>query len=185
MRLLGWGNVALGLGTPLSIGFNILAALDVFSFEWARGNIFIATLLGAVLGSLSWRSGWEILNSRASSLTTTCIAAGLTLGYTGMGILIMTTAGIDRGLQILIRHGSEDWWDWTLSHFQNSCLLEIPVFAWWLLGLCTVIRYRLPGWPEKTWDRLIRGLTLAFCFIVIGAMSRSFQMANDLLASQR
>jgi hypothetical protein len=103
-----------------------------------------------------------------------------------MGILIMTTAGIDRGLEILIRHGSEDWWDWSLSHFQNSALRETPLLPWWELGLGTVVRFQLPRAPKTTRERMIEGLGLAFICAVVGGLTRAIQLAQDtLLGSQR
>lgn len=186
VRVLGWGNLALGVATPLGIWFNILAALRVFSVDWAGGSIVIATLLGAVIGCLTGRSGWGILHARPWAFKATCMAGGLTLGYTCMGIMILVSSDYGRGLEILIRHGSEDWWDWSLSHFQNSAVREIPMLAWWILGFGTMIRFRHPGWPGSARERFAHGFPLVFCFLLIGAISRTFQLAQDhLLSSQR
>jgi hypothetical protein len=184
--VLGWGNLVIGIATPIGVGGNILTALGVFSVEWARGSIFVATLLGSMLGYLTWSSGRDILRARPRAFSRTCIAGGLTFGYTFMGIVIMRTAGIDRGLEILIRNGSEEWWNWTLSHFQNSALREIPLLAWWVLGLGTVVRYQIPGAPKKTWDRTIKLLGPALGYAIVGGLARVIQLAQDtLLSSQR
>jgi hypothetical protein len=174
------------MATPLGVLINILAALKVFSVEWAKGSIAIATLVGSVLGYLTWSSGRSLLRGDAAAFRRTCLAGGLSLGYTIAGIWIMTTAGIDRGLEILIRHGSENWWNWSLSHFQNSSLLEIPLMTWWVLGLGTVLRYRLSGGPQTGKDRLAQGLWLILLCMVGGGVARLIQLAQDtLLASQR
>jgi hypothetical protein len=186
VRVLAWGNVAIGFATPIAVGVNLLGALGVFSVEWARGSIILAILLGSILGYLTWSSGCDILRARPRAFNRTCVAGGLTFGYTFMGILIMRTAGIDRGLEILIRHGSQDWWNWSLSHFQNSALREIPLMAWWVLGLGTVVRYQIPGAPKNTWDRIVKVLGLALGCAMVGGLARVIQLAEDtLLSSQR
>jgi hypothetical protein len=186
VKVLAWGNVAIGFATPIAVGVNLLAALGVFSVEWAKGSIILAILLGSILGYLTWSSGCDILWARPRAFNRTCVAGGLTFGYTFMGILIMRTAGIDRGLEILIRHGSQDWWNWSLSHFQNSALREIPLMAWWVLGLGTVARHQIRGAPKKTRDRIIKGLGLAFGCAIVGGLARVIQLAQDtLLSSQR
>jgi hypothetical protein len=186
VTLLGRGNLVIGIATPVVLLINILGALKVFSIEWAAGSIVIASLVGSILGYLTWRSGRALLRGDPAAFGGTCVAGGLSLGYTVAGIWIMTTAGIDRGLEILIRHGSEDWWNWSLSHFQNSSLREIPLMAWWVLGLGTILRYRLAGAPEKTGDRMSSGLWRILPCALAGGIARIIQLAQDtLLASQR
>ncbi|MBI3855570.1 MAG: hypothetical protein HY293_07740 [Planctomycetes bacterium] len=186
MRALGWGNLALGLAAPLSIAFNILAALDVFSVEWAGRSIVLSTLLGAFIGWMTWRSGRRILDRHPEAFSATCIAGGGSLGYTIVGILVMATAGRDRALEILIRHGSENWWDWSLSHFQNSSLREIPILTWWVYGIGTVIRFRLPGSATCVRERFVAAVGLSFFCALMGAIARFAQLAQDtLLSSQR
>jgi hypothetical protein len=183
---MGWGNLALGIATPIAILSNIVAGLEVFSLSWAGDAIFLAIILGSILGYLTGRSGWGILKGKPWAFRRTCIVGGLTLGYTFTGILVMVTQGIDRGLPVLFRHGSENWWDWTLSHFQNSPLREIPLFIWWVLVLVTVLQYRLYGAPETTRDRIVQGVRLIFWMSVFGLFARLLQMSQDsLLSSQR
>lgn len=186
VKALLWGNLAIGVLTPIGNGFNILGALGVFSVEWAAGSILCAVVFSSVLGYLTWTSGWRILDAHPNAFQRTCVAGGLTLGYTGTGILILTTAGIDRGLEILIRHGSQDWWNWSLSHFQNSGLREIPLLAWWIFALGTVVRYRLQGASGRMWDRFTEMLFDVSIYVIAGYFARVIQLAKDtLLSSQR
>jgi hypothetical protein len=186
VRVLAWGNLALAAATPIGVLVNILAALNVFSVEWAQGSIFLASLFGLVLGTVTGASGWAIRRNRPGAFKLTCIAGGLTVGYTVMGISTMLTAGLDRTLEILIRHGSDNWWDWSLSHFQNSVLRETPILAWWILALGTAVRFRLPGAPEKMKDRVGNGLVVVFVCAMVGGIARFLQLAQDtLLSSQR
>lgn len=186
VAVLGWGNLVIGALIPLSAGINVLAAMRVFRVAWAGESIFLTAFLGAVLGSLHWVSGRNILKERAGAFVWSCVAGGLTFGYTVLGIHVMATSGRDRSLLILIRHGSEDWWDWSLSHFQNSALREIPVLAWWVLGFGTLIRYRLLGASERLRDRAVEGLCFGVFFGAIGAILRLYHLFMDtMLVSQR
>ena len=186
VRAVGWGNLALGVATPIAIVANILSALGVFSLSWAGDSVILAILYGSILGYLTGRSGWGILRGQPWAFRRTCIVGGLTIGYTFTGVLILVLKGLDRGLPILIRHGSPDWWDWSLSYFQSSPLRELPLLIWWLIGMAVVIQYRLPGAPEKGYDRFVHGVRWTFWFSVIGLFARLLQHAQDiLLSSQR
>lgn len=186
IAVLGWGNLVLAIATLIGTLVNILAALEVFSVQWSSDSIFLAVFFGGTLGVLTGLSGRAVLRRRPNAFKVTCSAGGLTLGYALMGVFVMLTAGIDRTREILIRHGSDAWWDWSLSHFQHSVLRETPVIAWWILALGTLIRYPLPGGPQKLRDRLGQGGILLFGFGLIGAVARCIQMAQDtLLSSQR
>jgi len=186
LKVLAWGNLFIGVITPIGVVLNILAALEVFSAEWASGSILLAAFFGAIFGYLTGRSGWGILHRQIWAYKTTCIAGGFTLGYVIFGISIMTISGRDRGLEILIRHGSQDWWNWSLSHFQHSVLREIPLLVWWVLGLGTLVRYPLPWGPKALKDRVIDGLGPVAGYGLLGCIARCFQLAQDtLLSSQR
>jgi hypothetical protein len=183
---LGWGNLVLAVATLIGTLINILAALEVFTATWSQGSIAMAIVFGGTLGYLTGLSGRAVLQRRKNAFKLTCVAGGLTLGYALMGVFLMLTAGIDRTTEILIRHGSDNWWDWSLSHFQHSVLRETPVIAWWILTLGTLIRYPLPGGPQKLGDRIGEGWLLLFCFGLVGALARCIQLAQDtLLSSQR
>lgn len=179
VTLLGWGNQVIGIATAIGVLVHVLAALKVFSLEWAAVSIVLASILGSILSYLTWRSGRALLRGEAGAFRRTCIAGGMSLGYSLAGIAILTSAGIDRDLEILIRHGSDDWWDWSLSHFQSPSLVEIPLMAWWIVGLGTVLRFRLPGGPEKGRDRVSDGLWLVLPFALVGCMARLIQLAQD------
>lgn len=186
LKVLAWGNLFIAVVTPIGVVFNILGALKVFSVEWSFSSIMAASLLGSILGSLTGLSGWGIMYRRTWAHSITWIAGSLTLGYVIHGMLLMTTEGLDRGLLILIRHGSQDWWDWSLSHFQDSVLREIPLLAWWVCGLGTVIRYPLPGAaPTLPW-RLFNACGWLVPLGLLGAVARVFQLICDSsLYSQR
>jgi len=184
--VLGWGNLVLAVATLTGTLINILGALEVFTAKWAEGSIALAIVFGGTLGCLTGLSGRAVLQGRKNAFKLTCVAGGLTLGYALAGVFIMLTAGIDRTTEILIRHGSDSWWDWSLSHFQHSVLRETPVIAWWILTLGTLIRYPLPGGPQKIRDRITEGWLLLVCFGLGGAVARGIQLAQDtLLSSQR
>jgi len=183
VRVLGWGNIFIGVVTPVGIALNILSALRVFSLEWAGGSIGLAAVLGAVLGFLSWRSGRSLLKGHPGAYRWTLIAGSLTLGYTFVGILVMVTCGIDRDLLILMLNGSNYWWNWSLSHFQSSALREIPVLVWWVVGLGTLVRHPVPGAPVRLADRLVSVTTGVFCLGMIGGFARILQMSQDVLLS--
>ena len=186
IQVLGWGNVVIGVAAPVTAAVNVLAAMGVFSVEWAGQSVFLTAFLGATLGYLNGSSGWSILRGRPDAFGRSCIAGGLTFGYTIVGILVMATSGRDRALLILIRHGSENWWDWSLSHFQNSALRELPLMAWWVLGFGTLLRYRLAGAPERMSDRAVQGLSATFLLALLGAALRQAHLILDtMLYSQR
>jgi hypothetical protein len=176
----------IGVILPIGAIANVLAALRVFSVDWAGDSIVLTMVLGVLLGYLSWSSGRGILLGRPWAFQKTCIAGGMIFGYTIVGILVMATSGRDRVLLILIRHGSEDWWDWSLSHFQHSALREIPLMAWWVLGVGTIFRHPLPGAPPKLWDRASAAIGLVFCYTLIGMGARFIHVLFDTaLSSQR
>ena len=184
--VLGWGNLVLAVALLIGTLVNILAALEVFTVQWSGTSIFMAIVFGSALGWVTGLSGRAVLQGRKNAFTLTCTAGGLTLGYALMGVWIMLTAGIDRTREILIRHGSDNWWDWSLSHFQHSVLRETPVIAWWILALGTLIRYPLPGGPQKLGQRIGAGWFRLLCFGLVGALARCIQLAQDtLLSSQR
>jgi len=186
VSILGWGNMLIGVFRPLSALLNILGALRVFRFEYASGSIFIATFLGLALGFLNWRSGWGILRDRPWAFKQTCVAGGFTFGYTFFGTFVMTTAGANGDLIILLDFGSRWWLTWTLSHFQDSCLREIPLMCWWVFGIGTVVRHCVSGAPESVRNRFIAALRLVFPFVLLGIGARMFQCMEDaLLYSQR
>jgi hypothetical protein len=186
VSLLGRGNLLIAVAIPVNACSNVLAAMGVFSVERAGDSILFTMLLGALLAYLSWTSGRGILQARPWAFQRTCTAGGITFGYTIAGILEMAMSGRDRTLLILFRHRSEDWWDWSFSLFQNSALREIPLMAWWVIGVGTVLRHRLPGAPARLWDRASQGLGLVFCYTWIGGTARSLQMCLDTgLSSQR
>lgn len=185
--VLAWGNVVIGVAFPIAAFTNILAALRVFTVDWAGESVVLTAILGAVLGFLHWSSGWGILRSRPWAYQRTCATEGMAFGYTMAGILEMATSGRDRSLLILIRHGSEDWWNWSFSHFQNSVFREFPIMAWCVLGIGTILRYPLPGCPKSPWDRITGALGMVFSFTVIGVIARAIHMGVDgqILSSQR
>jgi|SRR5579862_3895440 len=186
VSVLGWGNLVLGIAIPTFAWINVLAALGVFSVQWAGEAMILTALLGSALGCLHLASGWTILKGRPAALGWSILAGGLTFGYTVLGILEMSTAGRDGLLLILIRHGSEDWWDWSFSHFQNSALREIPLMAWWVIGFGTLARYPVPGSPKMVWERLFRIGGWGFFLALFGAIARLFQLTVDTsLYSQR
>jgi len=186
IRVLGWGNLVIAAATAIGLLMNILAALNVFSAQWSQNSILLALTFEGGLAYLAGASGWAILHRMPGAFKVTCIAGGAMLGYALMGVSLMLTAGLDRTTEILIRHGSDSWWDWSLSHFQHSVLRETPVIAWWILALGTLIRYPLPGGPQKLGERLRQGGILLFCLGLSGALARCIQMAQDtLLSSQR
>jgi len=184
--VLGWGNLVLAIAAMIGTLVNILAALNVFTVKWSGISIGMAIVFGGTLGVLTGLSGRAVLQRRKNAFALSCVAGGMTLGYALTGVFLMLTAGIDRTLEIVIRHGSDNWWNWSLSHFQHSVLRETPMIAWWILALGTLIRYPLPGGPEKLGDRLGKGWLLLAAFGLIGAVARCIQLAEDtLLSSQR
>ncbi len=186
LSLLGWGSMLVGAAMPLGAFMNVLVAMQFFSLDWAGDSIFLTVLLGSVLGYVNWSCGRGILSARLWAFDRSCVAGGMTFGYTVFGIVEMATSGRDRTLLILIRHGSENWWDWSFSHFQNSALRETPFLAWSVMGIGAILRYPMPGAPDRFWSRVTRALGLIPGFIVIGMAGRSLHLAFDsLLSSQR
>lgn len=186
VQVLAWGNIVLAGATIIGLIANLLSALQVFSVEWSQGSIVLAVLFGGTLACLTGSSGWAVLKNRPGAFKLSCIAGGLTIGYAGAGILIMLTFGLDRTLEILVRHGSENWWNWSLSRFQHSVLRETPVLAWWILCFGTLVRLPVGGAPDKMRDRLSDGFVLAACLSLVGGIARFIQLAQDtLLSSQR
>jgi hypothetical protein len=186
VTLLGAGNLVLGVLIPVACWVNVLAASQVFSAQWAGEPMVFTAILGSLLGVLHWASGRAVLGGKVGAFRLCCLAGGLTFGYTLFGILVMATVGRDRSVLILIRHGSETWWDWSLSHFQNSALREFPVVIWWVIGFGTLVRHRLPGSPGTPWRRLSGILGWGFFLALAGAFLRQFQLLTDTsIYSQR
>lgn len=184
--LLGWGNQVVGVLAPIGAFSNILQGLRVFSFRWAGEDIVLTTLLGLGLGYLHWSSGRAVLHRRPWAYQRTCAAAGAMIGYTSVGMLFLLASGLDRSLINFIRHGSDDWWDWSLDHFQNSAVREIPVLAWSVFSLGTVVRHRFASAPERIGDRIGLGFSISFCWLMIAGLGRFLQIGSGgLLSSQR
>ena len=76
VRVLGWGNIVIGIILPLGACMNVLAALKVFSVDWAGDSVILTLVLGALLGYLSWSSGRAILLARPGAFERTCTAGG-------------------------------------------------------------------------------------------------------------
>lgn len=186
IEVLARGNLFLAIVIPAAGWMNVLGALRAFSATYAGEPMVFTAILGTILGGLHWISGRSIRNAHPRAFLSSLIAGGLTFGYTVFGMLVMATEGRDRLLLILIRHSSENWWDWSFSHFQNSSLREIPLMAWWVFGFGTLGRYRLPGSPQTMTDRFIQIGAMGFFLAVGGAIVRWYQIMSDvMLYSQR
>jgi hypothetical protein len=183
--LLGWGNQVIGVLLPIGSASHILSGLEVFSWTWARESIILTALLGLGLGYLNWSAGRAVLKRRDWAFQRTCTAAGMMIGYSAVGMLIFAGQGLDGTLLIVIRHGSENWWNWSLDHFQNSAIQEIPLLAWSVFSVGTVVRHRLPGAPARLGERLGLAVGICFCFVVIGGLVRPLHLGAGMLSSQR
>jgi hypothetical protein len=63
---------------------------------------------------------------------------------------------------------------------------ELPLLVWWILGLGTAVRWRLPGAPEGLGERLLDVLRYAFGLGLLGGIARALQVAMDTrLSSNR
>ncbi len=93
----------------------------------------------------------------------------------------MLAFGLHRGLEILIRKGSTDWTDWSLSHFQSPALIEIPLVVWWVVCLGTIFSR-----PERRsaagllMDRPPASIGWVILCTIIGGFTRWFQLGIDL-----
>jgi hypothetical protein len=184
--LLGWGNQVVGVLIPIGAVSNIVTGLRVYSFDWAWDSVLVAALLGLGLGYLHWSSGRAVLRGRPWAFQRTCMAGGMMIGFTAAGMLILAAQRLDHSLLVFIRHGSDHWWDWSFDHFQNSALREMPVLAWEVCALGTVVRHRLPGAPAFIRERLGLAVALSFCYVVMGGIARHLQLGTGaLLSSQR
>jgi hypothetical protein len=144
LKVLGWVNLSLGLGSPLRMGYHIVSALRVFRYSWCAQSILLLLAIGTLLGALTGASGWGLLKRRPWARKVTLIAGGLTLGYCGLGVGIMLLFGISGDLVTLIRNHSLNWEAWSLSHFESPAFLEIPWTLWWILCLCLILSHPEP-----------------------------------------
>lgn len=179
LLILGWGNVVIALVMPLKLLYLYLRALQVFSPSYGSGSYGVTGILSIGLGFLAGCSGRGILKVRPWATKMTCIAAGVWLGYTIDGIYTLAVHGTERQLLFVIRNGSEYWWNWSISHFEDSGMIEIPFLVWWVYGVGTILRSQFPGAPVDPGTRVIRGLLLVVGFAFMGALMREFQILVD------
>lgn len=180
MKILGWVNLLLGVSSPLRMGFHIASALSVFSYAWCADSILLLVVIGTIIGALTGVSGWELLKGYPRQRQVSCIAGGLTLGHAGVGIFIMFAFGTRRSLDILIRHGSTNWLDWSLSHFQSPAFLEIPLVVWWMFCLSAILSRREPGKANGILGQSLAGIGLILVCAVLGGLSRWLQFGIDV-----
>jgi hypothetical protein len=181
LKIVGWGNLVLGLCTPPRVCWHLVAALNVFSYAWCKTSIWFLLAVGSIIGTLSGWSGWGILKRRAWAQHLTCAAGGATLGYAGAGIMFMVAYGIHRGLDILIRHGSSNWWDWSLTHFQSPVFVELPLVTWWIF--CLRMTLGTPGLESRP-DPASgpgAGIVEVIGCAILGGITRVFQISVDMV----
>jgi hypothetical protein len=136
--------------------------------------------MGTVIGTLTGVSGWGLLKGRRWARKVSCIAGGLTLGYSILGIYIMLAFGMHRGLEILIRNGSMDWQDWSISHFQSPALIEIPLVIWWIICLGTIFSRPEPRDAHGLLIENPAGIGWVILYAIMGGITRWFQVGIDV-----
>jgi hypothetical protein len=137
-------------------------------------------IIGIVLGTLTGASGWGLLKGRRWDRKVSCIAGGATLGYSGVGVFVMMQFGLGRELEVLIRHGSIDWWDWSISHFQSPAFLEIPLIIWWIICLCTIFSRPEPRGATGLLIENPPGMGWVIFLALIGGVVRFGQIVADV-----
>jgi hypothetical protein len=180
-KVVGWGNLGLGLATPLRIGFHVASALQVFTYSWCGDSILLLAFLGSTLGILTGASGWGLLKQRPWTRRITCIAGGATLGYSAIGIFIMLVFGLRRELEVLIRHGSTNWWNWSISHFQSPIFIELPLAIWWIISLAVVFSLPQPRSRHGLLTQSLPGIGWVVGSAVLGGLSRWWQVGTDVV----
>jgi hypothetical protein len=181
LKLVGWVNLVSGLASPLRMGFHAIAALQVFSYSWCAPSLWFLFVFGTAIGILTGASGWGLLKQRGWARKVSCIAGGLTLGYCAVGVLCMAIAGVGGHLEVLIRHGSINWVDWSISHFQSPSFVEIPWSIWWIGSLIASLTHPEPR-NEKglLTNPAPAGIGRVVLFAFMGGMIRWIQIGIDL-----
>ena len=181
IRILGRGNliVALLLAARFAFVFSDAGRFNSYSYDEKSYQCLI--LVVAVLAGYTALSAIGLLRRSSWAVGVTCHAGGLTMGYAGMGNFIMAAFGAERGLDRVIRHGSEYWWAWSISRFQNPMWVEGPLMVWWLYALWSLHRAIGKEFPPPSVTKR------AMIGIFIGVGLRVVQVGTDvtLLSSQR